>query len=279
MIRDFMLEDLEELSKLIIRSDILDEIDIPKDISSQAKKFVIYDENPIKGFAYAILQSEKDKEWNIQVYVDIKERRKGIGTALYSEILEFLKNEEPEILVTEFRVDINDSTPFFLKHGFKKWYGCPNLTYTGSYQPDIDISFVNYEDKYYENYAKVRQECFYELRKNNDFKPYLIPLSEEDRARFLKDKDFVYIALANDEILASVIVKDGYLDNVIVSPKYQGMGYGKKLVQFAINKALSQGMNPVNLLYIEGNEKAAGLYKSLGFETKQIIDVHRKFLY
>jgi GNAT superfamily N-acetyltransferase len=260
------------------RGDIIDKIDILRDIHNQARKFLVYDEKVIKGFAYAVRVTEEENEWTIQVYVDTKERRKGIGTALHQELLRYLESEKPNVLVTEFRVDINDSTAFFQRHGYKKWYGCPNLLYKGTIQYDVDINFVNYEDKYYMKYAKCRQECFYELRKRYDFKPYLIPLSEEDRTCLLKEKDSIYLTLNKEEIIACVTIKNGCIDDVMVSPLYQGSGYGKKTTQFAINKALSQGAHPIYLYYIDGNEKADRLYKSLGFETMQIIHVYRRFM-
>lgn len=278
MIRDFKLKDVRAINEIISRGDIIDEIDVIKDIQSQSEKFLVYDDAVIKGFAYAVKRTEGKNEWNVEVYVDIKERRKGIGTALYEELFRYLEQEKPSVLVTEFRVDINDPTLFYERLGYQKWYGCPNLFYKGSVQHNIDISFVNYEDKYYEQYAKCRQECFYDLRKEYDFKPYFIPMSKEDRKNFLNEKDSIYIALDKDEIIACTTVKNGYIDNIMVPPAYQGMGYGKKATQFAINKALSEGVQSIYLCYIDGNEKADKLYKSLGFETLQIIYVYRKFI-
>lgn len=62
----------------------------------------------------------------------------------------------------------------------------------------------------------------------------------------------------------------------MVSPSYQRKGYGKKITQFGINKELSKGEPLIHLCYIEGNEKAENLYKSLGFETVQVIHIYRK---
>jgi ribosomal protein S18 acetylase RimI-like enzyme len=279
LIREFKLDDINQLNEIIIKGDnIIDDIDIIRDIQSQAKKLLVYDENGIKGFVYISLRNEEENEWNIQLYVDFKERRKGIGTALYKEVLKYLDQEKPLILVTEFRVDINDSTHFYERLGYEKWFRCPNLVYKETSIKDVNIDFITYEDKYYDQYTECRQECFYELRKTYDFKPYLIPKSEEDRERFLSDKDSIYLTLDNESLVACVTVKKGCIDNIMVSPTYQGKGYGKKVTQFAINKALSEGVQPIYLYYIEGNKKAVNLYKALGFETLQIIDVYRKFV-
>jgi len=64
----------------------------------------------------------------------------------------------------------------------------------------------------------------------------------------------------------------------MVPQKHQGKGYGKNITQFAINKSLDQGVQPIYLCYIDGNEKANNLYKSLGFEILQVIDIYKKYL-
>lgn len=279
MIREFNIYDLEGVNNLINRGDIIDKIDVVKNIKERAEKFLIYREQEIKGFAYMIKSMDEENQWNIQIYVDIEERRKGIGTKLYNELFNYLEEKNPRCLFTEFRVDTNDSTGFYEKLGYKRWYRCPNLIYRGKEKFDLDIDFVFYEDKYYDQYLKCTHECFYELRKNNDFKPYLVPKSEEERYRLMENKDSIYLKLNNnEEIISTVTVKDGYIDNVMVSQKYQGKGYGKKITQFAINKSLEQGAQPIYLCYVEGNEKANNLYKSLGFETLQVIDIYRKYM-
>lgn len=77
---------------------------------------------------------------------------------------------------------------------------------------------------------------------------------------------------------AKKFLSNGYIDNVMVSPQYQGKGYGKKTTQFAINKALSKDFKPIYLCYLDENEKADRLYKSLGFQTMQIVHVYRKYM-
>lgn len=279
MIRAFNIDDLEGVNNLINRGDIIDKIDVVKDIKERAEKFLIYKDKNIKGFAYVIKSIDEKNQWNIQIYVDIEERRKGIGTKLYNELFNYLEEKNPRCLFTEFRVDINDSTGFYEKLGYKRWYRCPNLIYRGKEKFDLDIDFVFYEDKYYDQYLKCTQECFYELRRNNDFKPYLVPKSEEERHRLMENKDSIYLTLNNnEEIISTVTVKDGYIDNIMVPQKYQGEGYGKKIAQFAINRALDEGVEPIYLCYVDGNDKVNNLYKSLGFETLQIIDIYRKYM-
>lgn len=151
------------------------------------------------------------------------------------------------------------------------------MYYKGTYQPVSDMEFVPYEDKYYEQYVKCIQDCFYQLRKENDIKPYVVPYNEEDRERILKRKEFINIAVKNEELIASFDLENGYLDSIVVSPSFQGNGYGKKTTQCAINKALSQESQLIHLGVIEWNTNARNLYSSLGFEIVQTVHVYRQF--
>jgi ribosomal protein S18 acetylase RimI-like enzyme len=152
------------------------------------------------------------------------------------------------------------------------------MHYKGTSQPNIDIEFIPYEDKYYEQYAKCRQDCFYELRKENDIQPYVpFQLSEKHRENTLKRREYIYIALMDEQLIASFDLMDGYLDSIIVPPAYQGKGYGKQATQFAINKALSQNNQLIHLSVLEWNVKAVNLYKSLGFEIVQTAHIYRQF--
>lgn len=85
------------------------------------------------------------------------------------------------------------------------------------------------------------------------------------------------MALDNNEIIATVYIKNGIIDHLMISPNYQGKGYGKKVTQFAINKALSEGAELIQLGVIEWNKKATNLYKSLEFEIVQTVQIYRQF--
>jgi ribosomal protein S18 acetylase RimI-like enzyme len=279
MIRDFKYEDAHQFIQIINNGYIIDETEITNFIQDNDKKLFVYDKAGIKGFGHIKITNQETKRCDVQLYVDPKERRKGIGSTLYKEVVKYLGEVTPNLLITEFKIDSDDPTSFYRKLGYKKWYGCHELHYKGTFQPDTDMEFVPYIDKYYEQYAKCRQDCFYELRKENDIQPYVpFQLSEEDREKTLKRKEYKYIALMNEQLIASFDLEEGYLDTIIVSPNYQGKGYGKKATQFAINKALSQDAQLIHLSVIESNTKAMSLYKSLSFEIVQTTHVYRQFV-
>ena len=78
--------------------------------------------------------------------------------------------------------------------------------------------------------------------------------------------------------MASVTVGEGTIDNLMVSPGYQGRGYGKKALQFGINKMITQGYDEIRICYMEGNTSAEKIYSNLGFKPLQNTHVYRKFI-
>jgi len=56
------------------------------------------------------------------------------------------------------------------------------------------------------------------------------------------------------------------------------MGYGKKIVQFAINKAIKNGCNCISLVAIAWNISASNLHLSLGFKIVQTTHYYRLFV-
>ncbi|WP_235190023.1 GNAT family N-acetyltransferase [Bacillus gaemokensis] len=218
MLRDCRDEDLEELLR-ISNMEVIDYY-LNNMINNfrDARDFIVWDELGVKGFAYMILRNEDKREWNIQVYVDPKERRKGIGTLLHQKIYKSVEFENPHVLVTEVRVDKENPASFYERLGYKKWFGSPSMEYTGDVQKDVDIDFIPYEDKFYEQYVKCRAECFYQMAVKNDFKPFVIQRSEKDK-RMLSSKP-IYITLHNKQLVGAITVEAGYLDHIMVSPSY-----------------------------------------------------------
>ncbi len=278
-IRSFRMEDIEEVINLINNVDTGYEIDDVKVIQTNAVKFIVYEEEYIKGLAYATVNTNdaNQKEAQIKLYVEPKSRTNGIGSDLFTELKTFLTGLNLDVLSAYMRVDIKDPGSFCEKMGFQKWWGSPELKLVGPIFHDVDIEFVEYDDKYFEQYVKVVQEAYYEIHKKNDLKPYLASADSVTKYK-LNNKMNVFLALKNDQIMASVTVGDGTIDNLMVSSEYQGRGYGKKALQFGINKMLNHGYDEIRICYMEGNSNAEKLYYSLGFKFLQNTHVYRKVL-
>lgn len=130
-----------------------------------------------------------------------------------------------------------------------------------------DINLVPFREEFFEEYKKIYNECFYEMRKALDIKPYYFYSSIEQ----LEDKkEKIFVLKENDELIGSVAMIDCEIDDLIVNPKYQGKGYGKKLLLYAINKMQTMGINTIKLYVAKWNEKAVKLYEKNGFKCVKI---------
>lgn len=280
MIRDFSIEDTEKLYVFIKKMDPGYEMDGVLNIEENARKFIVYVlEKNIVGLAYATksINDANELEMEISIYVEPQKRMSGIGTALFKKIESYLVDLEPDILSTYVRVDINDSGEFFNKMGFHKWWGSPELIYKGNTFTNVDIDLITYDDEHFEQFVKVVQESYYELHKTNDLKPYLVSPDMVSTYK-LNHKENVYVALKNEQIVASVTIGKGTIDNLMVSPAYQGMGYGKEALQFGMNELLNRGFHEIRICYMEGNTAAEKLYLALGFKPLKNTHVYRKLI-
>jgi ribosomal protein S18 acetylase RimI-like enzyme len=280
LIRDFEAKDIEQLNKLLKSLETKSLIGELNQINQRTSKVIVYErDNQLKGLAYTTncFTESGDNEAQVFIYVEPNSRKQGIGTALHNELEKFLIKKKPIFLRTSMRADIDNSSGFYKKLGFHKWWGSPLLYYDGERVPDSELAFSVYEDKYLDQFVKVNQKSYYPVQKSNDLKPY-IPTKESIKKYKLQNKERVYLALNNGELMASVSVGEGEIDNLVVSPKYQGRGYGKKALQFGMNKLLEQGYEVIRICYMENNTVAENLYYSLGFKFLQNTHVYRKYL-
>ena len=279
MIRDFEVDDKEELVKIVSQGIYIDEQDIINYITSEDIKIIVFENEAgaIHGFSCLKKWDKSGRKGDVRTYVVPNARRKGIGTLLYNEIMRYEADIELTFIVTRIRVDQDDATLFYKKLGYKKWYGMNNLYYNGSEQPKSDMRVVAYEDKYFEEYAEGLRQSFYEMRKAHDFQPHLCcELNEQKREELLKNKDNIFLLISNENFIASVKVKDnGFLDDIFVVPSYQGKGYGKIITQFGINKAIDKGVNSIETSVVEWNTRALNLYIGLGFDKVQNTHYYR----
>jgi len=138
---------------------------------------------------------------------------------------------------------------------------------------DSELALVPFEEKYYEDYRDIYHDCFYEMRKALGLRPYN---ACDSIKKLLAKKNDVFLLLADNEIVASVAVYENEIDDLFVSRKFQGRGYGKKLLQFAVSLLQKRNVSPIALNVAEWNQKAISLYKNNGFVVSKIETVSVK---
>ncbi|MBE7104809.1 GNAT family N-acetyltransferase [Bacillus cereus] len=271
-------EDRIGMLNLIKSMGIEEEVGSLDDIVSNSTHFLLYNQNGIEGFAYSSFYTNSNEESiaQISVYVEQGSRLKGIGSALYKAIEELIFKMNPDFVCTYMRTESENCIGFAKKMGFERWWGSLELIYKGESFPETNMTFIKYEDRFFEQFVTMVQECYYELHEMNDMKPYLAPKDSIKKYK-LNNESNVYVVLKNDQFVASVTVGEGTVENLMVAQSHQGNGYGRKALQFVINKLLEDGYEDIRLCYIEGNESAERLYNSVGFKPLRNTQVYRKF--
>lgn len=141
------------------------------------------------------------------------------------------------------------------------------MEYIHPTKEDPVIELIKYSSQYQEEYKRIYNEGYHEMREALDIKPYDFI---QDNSFFEDGMDDVFLLLNNNEIVGTVALKIDEIDDLIVNRKYQGKGYGKQILLWAIKNIQTQ--KPI--LHVAGwNEKAIVLYKNVGFEIIETIEI------
>lgn len=125
-----------------------------------------------------------------------------------------------------------------------------------------DITCVPFEDSYFDEYMTIYNDCFYNMRKALDIKPYNW---YSEYWQIEEKADSIYLLLKNEKIIGAVACYDNEIDDLIVGRAFQNKGYGKRLLQWAMHMIRSQSDEPIILHVAEWNKKAISIYQQAGF--------------
>jgi len=128
---------------------------------------------------------------------------------------------------------------------------------------DSDFPLIPFDEKFYEQYVKLIDDCYFEMRKARNIRPYEKHSYSLDGPLKLCENTFLY--LVDGEIICAVSCFGNEIGTVAVNIKYQRQGYGRRLVRFAIDRMQKRGVSPIKLTVTKLNRNAISLYESLGF--------------
>lgn len=121
------------------------------------------------------------------------------------------------------------------------------------------VELIPYSSEYREKYKVMYNECYHEMREALNIKPYDFI---QDDSFFDSGMDEVYLLVNGNEIIGSVALKSDEIDDLIVNCKYQGQGYGKQILLWALDHI---GSERIILHVADWNKRAIGLYEKTGF--------------
>lgn len=129
------------------------------------------------------------------------------------------------------------------------------------------IEPVLFTPEYKDAYKKMYNGCYREMREALGIRP--VDFISDD-SFFDEGMDCVYLLIDNGELIGSVALKGSEIDDLIVDPGYQGRGYGKELLLWALEH-MPEGR--LILHVAEWNARAIALYEKYGFRISKRIEI------
>ena len=125
------------------------------------------------------------------------------------------------------------------------------------------ISCIPFEQKYFQQYMKIYNACFYEMQKSLDIEPYNFLC---DYKQISEKSKHIFLLVSRKEIIGSVACYGSETADLIVNKKFENKGYGKQLLLWGMNHIRPISNEPILLHVAKWNEKALKLYKKVGFD-------------
>jgi ribosomal protein S18 acetylase RimI-like enzyme len=270
MIRNYRNNDIDEIISIYTRENKLSLEEIEEIRNS--KQILVYDNDGVK--AYIRLEFFDGQTCDINMGFYSNGLIKPIGLKLWVEAKKLIK-ENATTLVNVCYIKNRYLEELFDEIGFENWFSYYKLKYNGGKYSEPVLNVKKYEDEYYIQEISLESESFSKLRKENNIAPHNWYLSasestlEKHRKKRLLKRDNFYLFFEESEIVGAAIINNADINMLFVNVKYQGQGYGRKILEFAVNRGLEQNSNGVDIEVLANNEKALGLYTSTGFEIVQ----------
>jgi ribosomal protein S18 acetylase RimI-like enzyme len=277
MIRDYKQTDIDE----IVRIYTLEYKAMPEEIEvlKSASKILVYEENDIiQGFSHMGINGGS---CYLEMGAASNELIMPVGLLLWDDMKKVFSEKSINFIKTFHVKDNLEWQQFFNRIGFEYWNSVYRLSYEGLKFDEPDICAVKYEDKHYEDKIRLESEAFAVLREQNEIQPYNWYLSaskealEDNRKRTYENREYIYLFFEGNEMIGASMVKNAEIDLLFVNIKYQGKGYGRKILEFTVNRGLEQNATAVNLNALANNDKALKLYNNTGFQVVQAQDCRK----
>lgn len=228
----------------------------------------MFNKNKVIARAYVVLEVVQVMKVIYIHYVDILEEVKN-----KEEILEILINQCKE-LSTEYKVEkilLGIRNEEILKVaesiGLVSEYSSFNMVLDDKDIKESILDLVALSKENINEYIKIYNSSFMDM-------PHGTYIDEGEANEYLakEDKSNGYFIVSNGEInigFMNTIIEnnEGYFD-IGLCKEYRGMGYGKRLLETAIDYLKREGTEKICLTVIEKNTVAFQMYKKRGFRVQ-----------
>ncbi len=206
-------------------------------------------------------------------------RRQGIGHALWRRSIAALP-ADAQMICCACPTQNTDDQAFLKARGFAAWFSEELMHYSGSRLPDPQLTVRPYSDTDFDNWARLINEGFYPLRKENDVRPHIIfdVNDPATRQRLLSSNDEKLLFYDGDQLVGLAGLIGSEIDPITVPSNQRRKGYARQILAYCTNRILDRGISPVTLGVVTQNIIARKLYESMGYRVVGKLDWFRLLL-
>lgn len=103
---------------------------------------------------------------------------------------------------------------------------------------------------------------------------------EDIQRKLVFQPDLFFVALLDGKVIGSIMVgyegHRGWMNYLAVLPEHQRRGYGRKLVEKAVDELKRLGCLKVNLQVRRSNVSVVEFYKHLGFKDDDVVGLGKR---
>ncbi len=280
MIRPFSDQDLAAIVEMVQRERRMKEA---ADIEEQIKNSTtwVWDSGAVLGYAGVskVHKSSEGPAVSTWIYTAPDSHRLSIGTKLWEQARTHIRTLDVIRLYANFNKDSVHSRELFAKHGFNLWFTLHFLSYDGPNFSETTLQPVPYTDAMFEDYVRLTNDGFRELRRQSNVEPAdTFPVGydeEEERQSTLDARDNIFFFYEDGKAIGYTQLNSDSIETITVEESCRGRGLGRKITKFSVNHLRQRGVATVFLSVLDVNKSACRLYESMGFEFVETIEVVR----
>lgn len=136
----------------------------------------------------------------------------------------------------------------------------------------MNFEIVRYSHEYQDAVVDLWRKCSLVVPQNDPV--------EDIQRKLVFQPDLFFVALLDGKVIGSIMVgyegHRGWMNYLAVLPEHQRRGYGRKLVEKAVDELKRLGCLKVNLQVRRSNVSVVEFYKHLGFKDDDVVGLGKR---
>jgi len=136
----------------------------------------------------------------------------------------------------------------------------------------LNFEIVMYSSEYQDAVVDLWRKCNLVVPKNDPV--------EDIQRKLVFQPDLFFVALLDSKVIGSIMVgyegHRGWINYLSVLPEHQKHGYGRKLVERAVDELKKLGCLKVNLQVRRSNVSVVEFYTHLGFKDDDVVGLGKR---